>query len=476
MKRIARYLLIWLFFFAFLQGTLAASYIGGTTPFIIFQSLGVELKEKIATTYFAWDGLLIQGRVIDNKDRVFIFLKNTITQEVFTEWVFVDKFGNFSIPVSLPKSIGDYYIAIISANTNNESFKLSNPEILKLISKNDLNNISVTDQSISPYVIYGRSPYVNIGSDKWANMQIDQLGKRYITSWKILILNDSPLTLGRARVTINWYALSSGSPLDQIPSLGFNWSGYVYIDRTREKIWENLVALRVQQSLGIMNFRIKAWEKVQSEYFLTSPNGNVTKYTFPTNFIDTNWFLRTNVTIRQNFPMTESGVYKIETVRSNGIAYFNLPISKSQFWSIVESISESQKMTLKSDKKVIEKDILARVNAIRRSLGVPLLITDSQLTKLAWLKAIYLSEHDDVIHITKDWFDIRGFWNSQWINISWSIAENVSKWNISHLYLQDWLEESGSHRYAMIKPLFKKIGIGYAIKNWKTYLVQVFGE
>ena len=47
---------------------------------------------------------------------------------------------------------------------------------------------------------------------------------------------------------------------------------------------------------------------------------------------------------------------------------------------------------------------------------------------------------------------------------------------ISDLALQDGLEESGSHRYAMLLPKVQKMGIGYARNGEKSYLVQVFGE
>lgn len=63
--------------------------------------------------------------------------------------------------------------------------------------------------------------------------------------------------------------------------------------------------------------------------------------------------------------MPESGVYKIETVKSDGIAYFNLPISKNQFWSIIEPMTQLQKVTLRADKALIEAAINRKINIIR---------------------------------------------------------------------------------------------------------------
>ncbi len=472
MKHIIRYFLIWLSFFVFLQGTLATSYIWASRPFTVFQSLWVELKEKIATTYYAWDGLLIQGRVTNSREYAFLYLQNINTKKETTQLVRTDIYGNFRIPINLPKIEWKYYIIIASGN----SFGASTPEIITLIPRNTPKNVDSPSLFISPYIVYDDLPYLNIGSDKWANMQIDQLGKRYTTSWKILMLNDFPLTFGRARITINWYGLSSSSPLDQIASLGFNWSGYIYIDRTREKIWENLVVLRVQQSLGTMQFRLKSWEQVLPNYYLTSPSGNVTKYTFPSSVVDTNWFLRTNILIRQNFPMLESGVYKIEAVRSNGVAYFNLPISKNQFWSIIDPMTDIQKRTLRDNSTVIDTSITNRINNMRKSLGLSPLTLDQKLSNIAQQKAVDMATYNYIWHITHQGFGIIDFARSLGIDVSGFIWENVAGWNISDISLQDWLEESGSHRYNMINPKWKHIGLGYILKDKKTYLCQIFSE
>jgi uncharacterized protein YkwD len=47
---------------------------------------------------------------------------------------------------------------------------------------------------------------------------------------------------------------------------------------------------------------------------------------------------------------------------------------------------------------------------------------------------------------------------------------------LSDMYLQDGLEESWSHRFAMLYEWFTKVGVGYVLKNKNTYLVQVFGN
>jgi uncharacterized protein YkwD len=409
---------------------------------------------------------------MNKKEYAFLFIQNVATKIETTKLVRTDSSGNFQIPVELPKDAWKYYIILASGN----SFSSSTPETLYLVPNTAAINTKTSQTQIVPNIVYWQNPYISIGEGNWATMQIVQFGKTYQKSWKIIILNDIPLQTGNAQITISGNALSSDSPLDQVASRGFVWSWTVLLDRTHEKIGEDLVALRNIKSLGTMQFRIKSWEDVSVTYYLTSPRGNVTKYTFPASLIWTNGFLRTNVLIKQNFPMTEAGVYKIETVRSSGIAYFNLPISKNKFWSIVEPMTYLQKTTLRNDKDTIDKNILKKINVIRAGLGLNWLIIDPTLSNVAQKKAIDMATYDYVWHVTHNGMWILDFADSLNIPISGSVWENVAGWNVSDISLQDWLEESGSHRHNMIHQKWKKIGIGYVLKNGNTFLVQVFGE
>ena len=62
--------------------------------------------------------------------------------------------------------------------------------------------------------------------------------------------------------------------------------------------------------------------------------------TFPQSLTTADGYLKTDIWIEQLFAVPEMGVYKIETVRSNGIAYFNLPVSRNIFWSVKEIFSD----------------------------------------------------------------------------------------------------------------------------------------
>lgn len=478
--------IIWIFrnifiilFFAFTLQFIVVSSVGavqanqwGAFSIKTFENLGIELDHDISNTYFAWDAILIQWRVTNKKEYAFLYLQNISTKEETTELVRTDMYGNFQIPVSLPRGNWKYYIIIASGN----SFTSSTPETLFLVPRNNNTIQTPVTQSISPVIVYGEHPYLSIGSERWASMKIEQSGKIYEKTGKILMFSNVPFQIGNARITISGNWLSSDSSLDQRLASAFSWSGNVVIDRTHERIWERLVSLRTRKSIGTMQFRIKTGIQVKSKYYLTTPNGNVIEYVFPSNLLDSSGFLKTNQTIVQNFPISESGIYKIETVQSNGIAYFNLPISKNIFWSIIEPITQSQKITLRNDKNIIDKSILKKINVIRAGLRLNALVQNNNLTDLAQKKALDMATYNYVGHVTAQGLGILDFADSLNISVSGSVWENVAWWNISDMSLQDGLEESGSHRYNMINPKWKSVGIGYVLKDGKTYLVQVFGE
>ncbi len=290
------------------------------------------------------------------------------------------------------------------------------------------------------------------------------------------MLNDIPLKLGLAKVSVSGVWLSSPSSLDQIRNIWFTWTGSVYIDRIHDVIGKNLVSLNVLRSIATMQFRIKKWDKVKSEYFLTYPSGEVMEYSFPKKYIGTDWYLLPGILIRQPFPIGNAWIYKIETVRNNGYAYFNIPISKSLFWSIVNPITEDQKMKLRNNKKVIDMDTLNRINSLRASLGKSILVQDPKLTDLAQRKSIDMADDSYLWHVTRSGLNIVEFAKSQGINLTGSIWENVAGWNISDISLQDGLEESGSHRYNILNTKWKKIWIWYTLRDGKTNVVQLFWE
>lgn len=110
------------------------------------------------------------------------------------------------------------------------------------------------------------------------------------------------------------------------------------------------------------------------------------------------------------------------------------------------------------------------------SQGSDMLTLDAELTRLAQMKADDMVARGYQAHRDPDGNYIDGFAKKRGFVLETSLGENIAYGTISDLALQDGLEESGSHRYNMLRSEWTKVGIGYALSGGKSYLVQVFSE
>ena len=177
--------------------------------------------------------------------------------------------------------------------------------------------IPTTSLNIYPVFISNPSPYLSIGTDIWAMMTIEQGKKISKTQGKIISFSGLPLRYGPARISLQGYRLTSPSSLDRITSPGVVWTGSVFIDRTRDRIDQDAVSMKTLRSIATMQFRIPQGKQVKSTYYITTPSGDVIDGDFASQYIATDGYLKTGVTIRQSFSIADIGVYKIEAVASN---------------------------------------------------------------------------------------------------------------------------------------------------------------
>lgn len=446
-----------------------AQAISSTTS--VFRELGIELIEPIADAYYVWDTILIHGRVTDGRQYALIYLKNIVTGESRSELAETTTTGEFSYPLSFHGPEWDYSLIIASGNSFNTSLHYS----IRLVANQTI-VVPVSSQGIRPVFSSTLPPYLSIGSDIWASMTITQGKKISRTQGKILSFSGLALQYWAARVSLQGFHLTSPSSLDRSTSTGVAWTGSIYIDRTREMIGRDAVSLRVLRSLGTMQFRIPQGKQVKSTYYLTIPDGDVTEGKFAPQYVGTDGYLRTGVTIKQSFVLGNPWVYKIETVASNGYAYFNLPISRSIYYGVIDTLSDLERNTLRPEGSLVTTDIIASINTLRQWLWRSTVSMDPTLQRLAQFKATDMATYSYVWHTTHAGLDIIAFADSQGIDIVGTIGENVAWGNVSDKSLQDGLEESGSHRSNMIDPDWGHVGIGYVLKNGRTYLVQIFGK
>jgi hypothetical protein len=439
----------------------------------VFSSLWVYFTTALSNTYFAGDSILIEGKVLDKKEYVMIYFESENSKKEYSTLVRVEKNGKFKFPFTLPKIPGRYYFVVASGN----SFQTSSPEFMNIVSPAELTYPEILTWSLvfRPVLIDSKTPYVSLPSLTWWTLTVNQGEKKYKTSWTVLIAPTSGFQPGWAEISINWFSTSTPSSLDRSLDYGRLWTWSVILDRTRDIVGKNKVNIRVKKGSFVFQFRVGLWDRIRNVYYVTFPNGDVREYKFQKEWVDDENILIPGSNILGSFMAREPGVYKIETVLENGYAYFNLPVYQWVVWSVLSSFSEKEKVLVEKDFMVNEY-VLNRINMLRGNLQRNSLELSADLSKIAQLKAENMANNNYVWHWTPEWLDILEFAKSLNITHPNTLSENVAGWNVSYQVLQDGLEESWSHRHSMVYPQWKKIGIGYSIKNKKGYLVQVFSQ
>jgi rare lipoprotein A len=451
-----------------------------------FMSLGVSLSQKIANTYFTEDGILISGKVIDGGSNVVVFLQQKDTDVPAYSTAFPVVNGNFSVSLKFPKTAGEYtFVLMSSTQVQNGMFSVKDTKSIFLIEPNTFsypkkNTISF-GKSLPKYINPKNTvPYISFGDNIWGVFRIEQDSRITTATGQIFMPDMYLFTPGLANLSLSWTIISTPSSLDQSP-ISIIWSGSVLLDRVRDtqREWRSKLNLRLLKNAAIFRFLLRQNQKVQSYYYITLPNGDVLKEYFPKKYIDpVTGFLLTNTPISANFTINK-WIYKLETVTNEWFAYFNISIPVNvNTLSVIEPFSDEEITKLSANNSVVQRDVLLRINKLRTSLWRALLATDDNLMKIAQIKADYMAENDYVWHALKDNpnIDIGWYVKTKWFTLDPPYGENVAWWNVSHLVLEDGLEESGSHRHSMVDPEWTKIGIGYATKNGKAYLVHVFSE
>jgi uncharacterized protein YkwD len=442
----------------------------------VFFKFSVLLSKKLSNTYFAWDTIVIEGKVVDKKEYVMVYLQSEKDKQEYSTLVRVEKNGKFKFPFILPKVSGTYYFVIASGN----SFQTTEPEVLHLVDPESLSYPDIPSDSYfyKPVLQENATPYIAMPDGVWGAATLTQWKTVYKTSWIALTTKNIPFKGWIIQVLIEWYKLSTPSSLDRSQNYWVIWSWSVLIDRKRDIIGKNNVIIFNKRASKNFSFKVPLGEKITKDYYITYPNGDIRKFTFGSEWLDENGlFLKQWTVVKWSFSTRETGVYRFETVLESGFAFFNIPLSQWMAWSIYDPYSQRERTLLRAKLATVRESGLKRINTLRTALSRDPIVLDDTLNTLAQAKANYMAENDYVQHKTKEWQDIRWLSNELNLKITGTLYENIAGWiNVSDIVLQDWLEESWSHRFTMLVPTVKKIGIGYVLKKNKTYLVQVFSD
>jgi uncharacterized protein YkwD len=441
-----------------------------------FKHLWIELKDVLGNIYFSGDTVNIQGRVTDNWKQAIVFLVGKKTWFEKVEAIWIDENWYFSHYFTFPNIPDEYYFVLWSGNSVNTR----HATLLLLLDKNKINypDIGTRDFQFVPKIISWTQPKMELPHGIWWSVQLSQGNKTYQTHWSSVVFHDVPLSIGRADIFVEWYKLSTPSSLDRsyhIPHI-FSWS--IMIDRIRDSTQYSPVNIKKVWNIAQFRFRINTWFLVNSNYFVTLPNGDVREYLINKKFIQSNWFLKPNTLITGYFPIPDKWTYRFEVNQSSWLAYINTPFYTEFTLPIIEPV-----FTLPKG-EWYESYILNQMNKMRRPLGRSSLMLDSDLSKLAMLKAKDMFSSSSasslwVSHTNSKWKNIQFFADfydvrrdKLWENVAWS--NNTS--NTAILELHDGLGESPAHRNNIISPFFTRVWIGYYQNWWYSYLVHIFSN
>ncbi|MBP6981407.1 hypothetical protein KBB25_01380 [Candidatus Gracilibacteria bacterium] len=444
----------------------------GFIPTSSFSSLGVLLDSPVPNIFFSGDGIEISGRVVNNEKYALLYMKNKNTGETFDSLIRVDSVGKFMIRFALPKNPGNYIFILAGG----QSFQTDRFTEVTLLDRNlfqyPTNIPTLSGSSWNPK-IESRNKLTTIGLPQktWAEITLTQEKKVYKTSGTALILNPDKFLPGTANVQIHGYTLSTPSSLDRSLKIPSFFSGSVFLDYISESIGSEKITLLNTGKNTLIRGKIPSNVKIRDSYFLTLPSGEVHEFPFPSGLIGEDGFLKPNIKITLPLNLSSIGTYRLEFVQSDGLAYINIPITRGMVWNILSPNLPIKKRNLSS-----ATFFSSQINIIRASLGKNLLLLDDELSSLAQGKVNDMLDKGYVGHISPDGLDILEFSKKKGFIFSGAIGENIASGNVSDPFLQKGLEDSGSHRMNMLRSEWKKIGIGYAIKNGQTYVVQIFGE
>jgi len=440
-----------------------------------FLPLGISLSVSISNSYFARDSIRLTWRALSNQKHVMTYLEHKKTGKKYSRSYPTSTSGRFDIVLHLPSDPGEYFFVIAEGT----SFRTETPASILLVERTvfdvSLSWITPTIQKAPPIKneTVWTSQVLTFGKNTWGIVSLPE--KNISSHGQVIHFTDTQLQPQLAAYVFTGYKLSTPSSLDRSPASVFVGSGKVLIDRQYDSLGADRLRVARQASRFTFRFRIPQGKKVETNYYLTLPNGDVRSFQFPDRFRDTTTgYLRTGILIQATFPARDRGTYRLEAVEHDGFAYFNIPLTQWEVWNIIPVFTDEEMRDVTIDPSVVRAHVLRRINTLRWSLSRRGLVEDSLLTRLAQEKALDMAQYGYIGHTTVDGKNIRGFALSLGLDIPSSIWENVAWGNVSGLALQDGLEESGSHRANMLDPAWTKVWVWYVVRSWKTYMVHIF--
>lgn len=164
---------------------------------------------------------------------------------------------------------------------------------------------------------------------------------------------------------------------------------------------------------------IQKGKNVKSDILITLPSGNVEKYSFDSNSIDTDKNLKREKVFEKTIPLKQSGLHLVEINYDNGFPAYNGPVTYGKILPVYPNAYDSvRKEVWKSDASTAAAESLSFVNDIRMKSGKSALSLDDTLNTLATIKSNDMAEHKNLSHTDSNGDKINGTAKRNNINLA----------------------------------------------------------
>ena len=441
-----------------------------------FRHLWILLTNNVPTVVFSSNTIEVSGKVMTADQYVLLYAQKEWMPPV-NKLVKVAKDKSFKWFLTLPDTIGEVVFIVASGN----SFDTDKYATLSLISPTSLTYPKLptnTRAKIIPKISFNTSNemMMRLPSNLYGELEITQGKRTYKTSGTNFLLNTIPLSIWPASVKIQGYKLSTTSPLDRSVSYPNLFSGSVILERSHDSIGTDSVVVQVKWSNAKFRFTSPTTYKIRGKYYLTSPRWEVKEISFPSAQLAPDGYLLPWILVTGNLTLDTVGTYLLEIVREDGIAFANIPMTRGNAWPVIDPLTDEQISKIRSDRTLVIRSTVDRINTIRNALWKYSVNEDADLDILAQAKVEDMIRRGYQWHRDPDGNYIDSLAQKLSIDTGGSIGENIGYGTVSDLSLQDGLEESGVHRINMLQDAWTRVGIGYGVDNGKVYLVHIFGE
>lgn len=177
---------------------------------------------------------------------------------------------------------------------------------------------------------------------------------------------------------------------------------------------------------------------------------------------------------------------QMETAKKASLSQtLNSFIAKIQEWNAnaswkpsqstgTQTPSQSSSSNVSSSQSSYGTEVVNLVNKERSAKGLSSLSKDSQLTKLAQLKAEDMAKNQYFSHTSPTYGSVADMMKQYGVSYK-TVGENIAKGQkTASSVMNGWMNSSG-HRANILSSSYSKIGVGYAkASNGTTYWVQIF--